>query len=106
MAKMYYTIGELSEILGESTSALRYWANTFPSLIRPQRNSRGNRLFTPNDIEYFKKIIHLTKNEGMTLDGVKKALSRDNGKKAADRVKVLESLREMRAQLLEIRKSL
>ena len=43
--KLYYTIGEISEILGESTSLVRFWAQKFPDFIKPARNKKGNRLF-------------------------------------------------------------
>ena len=46
MEKYLYTIGEVAEILGESTSLVRFWANEFPKFIKPQRNAKGNRLFT------------------------------------------------------------
>ena len=45
MEKYFYTVGEVAEILGESTSLVRFWANEFPKYIRPQRNAKGNRLF-------------------------------------------------------------
>ena len=46
MEKYFYTVGEVAEILGESTSLVRFWANEFPKFIRPQRNAKGNRLFS------------------------------------------------------------
>lgn len=105
MDKILYTIGEVAEILGENTSLVRFWANNFPKFLKPQRNAKGNRLFTKDDVETLKQIHLLVKDQGMTLDGAEKKLS--SQKKSIDeRVKVLDSLKEIRAQLDEVRKSL
>ena len=105
MEKIYYSIGEVAEILGESTSLVRYWTNTFDKFLRPKRNSRGNRVYTNEDIETLKQLHLLIKSNGMTLDGAAQMLSEDR-KKVESRVKALNSLREIRAQLDEIRRSL
>ena len=56
MEKYLYTIGEVAEILGENVSLVRFWSNEFPKFIRPQRNAKGNRLYTKEDIETFKHM--------------------------------------------------
>ena len=105
MDKVYYTIGEVSEILGESSSLVRFWTNSFSRYLKPKRNAKGNRLYTQEEIEVLKQIHLLVKVQGMTLDGAAKKMSSD--KKAVDgKVKVLESLRSIREQLVEVRKSL
>lgn len=105
MDKLYYTIGEVSEILGESPSLVRFWTNSFSRYLKPKRNAKGNRLYTQEEIEVLKQIHLLVKVQGMTLDGAAKKMSSD--KKAVDgKVKVLESLRSIREQLVEVRKSL
>lgn len=105
MDKLYYTIGEVSEILGESSSLVRFWTNSFSRYLKPKRNAKGNRLYTHEEIEVLKQIHLLVKVQGMTLDGAAKKMSSD--KKAVDgKVKVLESLRNIREQLVEVRKSL
>ena len=105
MEKYFYTVGEVAEIIGESTSLVRFWANEFPKFIRPQRNAKGNRLFTKEDVETFKHIHMLVKVEGMTLEGVAKRLKGDR-KDVINKAKVLESLRAIRNQLAEIREDL
>ena len=105
MDKLYYTIGEVSEILGESSSLVRFWTNSFSRYLKPKRNAKGNRLYTQEEIEVLKQIHLLVKVQGMTLDGAAKKMSSD--KKAVDgKVKVLESLNSIREQLVEVRKSL
>ena len=105
MDKLYYTIGEVAEILGESSSLVRFWTNSFSRYLKPKRNAKGNRLYTQEEIEVLKQIHLLVKVQGMTLDGAAKKMSSD--KKAVDgKVKVLESLKSIREQLVEVRKSL
>ena len=105
MEKYLYTVGEVAGILGENTSLVRFWANEFPKFIKPQRNEKGNRLFTKEDVETFKHIHMLVKVEGMTLEGVAKRLKGDR-KDVINKAKVLESLRAIRNQLAEIREDL
>lgn len=105
MEKYLYTIGEVATILGESTSLVRFWANEFPKFIRPQRNAKGNRLFTKEDVETFKHIHLLVKVEGLTLEGAAKRLRGDR-KEVISKARVLESLRSIRQQLAEIKEDL
>ena len=69
MEKLYYTISETAEILGESASLVRFWSNSFPKYIKPYRNAKGNRLFTAEDIATLKQIHYLVKTKGLTLEG-------------------------------------
>ena len=105
MEKYFYTVGEVADILGESTSLVRFWANEFPKFIRPQRNAKGNRLFSKDDVETFKHIYLLVKVEGLTLEGAAKRLKGDR-KEVIGKAKVLESLKDIRQQLAEIRSEL
>jgi DNA-binding transcriptional MerR regulator len=105
MEKYFYTVGEVAEILGESTSLVRFWANEFPKFIRPQRNAKGNRLFSKEDVETFKHIHLLVKVEGLTLEGAAKRLKGDR-KDVISKGRVLDSLKEIRQQLAEIRAEL
>lgn len=105
MEKLYYTIGEVAEILGESTSLVRFWTNNFPKYLKPNRNAKGNRLYTKDDIDVLKQLHLLIKDKGMTLEGASKRLSSDR-KVVDDRVKALDSLKEIKKQLEEIRSSL
>ena len=103
--KMYYTIGEVAEMLGESTSLVRFWSQKFPDFIKPVRNKKGNRLFTTSDVENYKIIYHLVKERGMTLEGAEKRMSnnREGTDKSVDVVAVLTRIRE---ELIEIREAL
>lgn len=105
MEKYFYTVGEVAQIIGESTSLVRFWANEFPKFIKPQRNAKGNRLFTKEDVEVFKLIHLMVKVEGLTLEGAAKRLKGEK-KGAINKAKVLDSLKEIRQQLTEIRSEL
>ena len=105
MEKLFYSIGEVAGILGESVSLVRFWSNSFPRLIKPQRNAKGNRQFSAADVETFKQIHHLVKDRGMTLEGAAQQLAAD--RRPVDRsVKALDSLKQIRAQLMEIKKNI
>jgi len=102
MEKMYYSIGEVAQILGESTSLVRSWSTTFSDFIKPVRNKKGNRLFTAEDLATYKTIHHLVKERGLTLEGTKKRL-KDN-KEGEDRtVDIIASLNSNKSQLAEIK---
>lgn len=105
MEKYLYTIGEVAEILGENTSLVRFWSNEFPKFVHPQRNAKGNRLYTKEDVETFKFIHMLVKVEGLTLEGAAKRL-KGSKKEVVNKVKVLESLKSIRKQLTQIREDL
>ena len=103
--KLYYSIGEVAEILDESTSLVRFWAQKFPEFIKPARNKKGNRLFTADDVTNFRMIHYLVKERGMTLEGASKRL-KDN-KSGVDRsVDVVEILSSLKQRLSEISESL
>jgi DNA-binding transcriptional MerR regulator len=105
MEKYLYTIGETAEILGEATSCVRFWSDNFPKFIHPKRNAKGNRLFTKEDLETFKHIQMLLKVEGLTIEGAAKRLKGDR-KDVINKAKVLDTLKDIRQQLVEIRSEL
>lgn len=105
MEKLYYSIGEAAQAIGESTSLVRFWTNEFDKHFKVTRSSRGDRKYTAGDIDTLKQIHYLVNVKGMTLEGVDKALK--EGKSSVDRsVKVLESLKNIRDQLVEVKKAL
>ncbi|HIZ86208.1 MAG TPA: MerR family transcriptional regulator [Candidatus Coprenecus stercoravium] len=103
--RLYYNIGEVAEMLGESTSLVRFWSDTFSDFVKPERNKKGNRKFTPADVEALKKIHYLVKDKKMTLDGAA-ACMRSSGGKLDNNVEIIGRLRSIRESLLEISKSL
>ena len=73
MKKLYYTIGEVSEIVNEEKYVLRYWENEF-ALLHPKKNSAGNRSYTEHDICVIRKIQELLRNQQMRLKDAKDIL--------------------------------
>lgn len=71
--KLYYSIGEVAAMFGVNTSLIRFWEKEF-DIIKPTKTKKGNRLFSADDIENFKKIFILVKGEGHTLQGAKEKL--------------------------------
>lgn len=103
--KLYYSIGEVSRILGENTSLVRFWAQKFPDFIKPARNKKGNRLFTAQDLANFKVIYYLVKERGMTLEGAARRM-KDNITGEDKRMDVIGRLNGIKEKLLEISASL
>ena len=87
-----------------NASLIRYWESKF-DCIKPHKNKKGNRMFTPSDVENFKLIYHLVKEKGMTLEGANKTMKR-RGNKVKSEVNILERLQNIRAMLVEVRESL
>lgn len=102
--KMYYSIGEVAKMFDENTSLIRFWEKEFP-IIKPKKNAKGNRLFTPKDIENFKLIHYYVKDLGLTLEGAKKKLKEGNDDGEA-KMQIVEKLTSIKAQLLQIKESL
>lgn len=99
--KLFYSIGEVARMFDVNTSLIRYWEKEF-DIIRPKKNKKGNRLFTPKDIENFHIIYHLVKERGMTLKGAKKKL-RENREDTEHNIEIIRILKQIREMLIEIR---
>ena len=83
LTKLYYSIAEVAEMFDVNTSLIRFWEKEFPS-VKPKKNKKGNRLFTPKDILKIDRIYSLVKDRGYTLDGAKKALRSGSDKSITD----------------------
>ena len=102
--KIFYSIGEVSEMIGENQSLIRYWENHFDPL-KPHKNKKGTRLFTKEDIETIKLIHHLVKERGMTIKGARQKL-KDNREETINNFEIVQRLQDVRRQLTEIRDEL
>ena len=104
--KLFYSMGEVAEMFDVNTSLIRHWESQF-SILRPKRNKKGNRLFSPEDVENLKMIYHLVKERGMTLEGAKKARRKAPSESGVDRdAELMERLQRIRALLVEVREDL
>ena len=98
--KLYYSIGEVAKAFDVNTSLIRYWEQEFP-ILRPKKNKKGNRYFTPEDIKNLQIIFHLVKEKGYTLDGARIALA-TNGK-ISNTVTMIDRLEFVKAELLKMK---
>lgn len=99
---MFYTIGEVAERFQVNVSLIRFWEQEF-EVIRPFRNKKGNRLFTPQDVAYFEQIYHLVKERGYTLQGARDYLRQKPLNTEESRHAIAEKLRGIKVLLLELR---
>lgn len=102
--KRYYSIGEVAKAFDVNTSLIRFWEKEF-DILKPKKNAKGNRKFTPEDIKNLKFIYHLVKERGFTLEGAKIHLKEDR-KKALSNYEIISKLESIKAQLIRIKDQL
>ncbi len=103
--KLYFRIGEVASAVGVETHVLRYWETEFRS-IRPQKSSRGQRVYSRRDVETLLRVRELLYDRGFTIAGARKQL-RDGGiepREPAD--PTLRGAVKMRAALTDIRQEI
>ena len=101
--KLYYSIGEVAKAFDVNTSLIRYWEKEFP-IIKPKKNKKGNRYFTPEDLKNLQMIYHLVKEKGYTLDGARVALTTNS--KISETISIIDRLKFVKAELLKLKESL
>ena len=102
--KLYYSIGEVAKMFKVNTSLIRFWEKEF-DIIKPQKNKKGNRLFTQRDIDHFHLIFNLVKEQGYTLQGAKEKLSL-SGNESEKNIEIIKRLKKVRNFLVELRETL
>jgi len=102
--KRYYKIGEVAKAFDVNTSLIRFWENEF-EVLKPKKNKKGNRLFTPEDLENLKMIYFLVKEKGFTLEGAKKKL-KENPEEVFSKHKIIMRLEDIKNELIEIKNQL
>lgn len=102
--KRFYRIGDVADILGIPASTLRFWEKEF-TIIKPVRNAKNTRLYTPKDIETIKMIHYLVKEKGQKLDAAQ-AMIRRNRDGVSKRFEVIDRLKSIKSQLLHLKKAL
>lgn len=105
LTKLYYSIGEVAKMFDVNTSLIRFWEKEFPS-VKPKKNKKGNRLFSPKNIMELQRIYILVKEEGHTLEGAKKALrSKSSGAVSSENKnsEVIKKLELIKAKLADLK---
>ena len=107
--KLYFTIGEVAAELGVNTSLIRYWEKEIGG-VRPRRTSKGDRLFERKDIDQLKRIHHLVKEKGFTLNGAREQLRSKEAPTLFNEPLPVEEVRsklqKIRSALIEMRKAI
>ena len=99
--KRYYSIGELAKAFDVNASLIRFWDKEF-DILKPKKNAKGNRMFTPEDVTNLKLIFHLVKERGFTLEGAKTHL-KEGQKKTMDKYESISKLESIKMQLNAIK---
>lgn len=102
--KLYYSIKEVSEMVGVSESNLRFWEKEIP-LIKPKTTGNNVRQYTEKDIENIRAVYNLVKVRGFKLAAAKKML-RENKEGVDKNARVMEGLIKVRDELKELKKQL
>ena len=71
--KLYFKIGEVSELLGVEAYVLRYWETEFP-VLSPKKSGTGHRLYRRKDVELLLRIKHLLYEKRFTIEGARQSL--------------------------------
>lgn len=102
--KRYYSIGELSKAFNVNASLIRFWDKEF-DVLKPKKNAKGNRMFTPDDVKNLQLIYHLVKERGFTLEGAKVHL-KEGQKKTLDKFEIISKLEAIKNNLINIKNEL
>jgi DNA-binding transcriptional MerR regulator len=102
--RIYYSIGEVAKMFNVNASLIRFWEKEF-DVIKPHKNKKGSRFFTPQDVDNFHLIYHLVKERGYTLQGAREKL-KDNPEDVQRNFEIIKSLDKLRDFLISLKKEL
>lgn len=98
--KLYYTIGEVSEMLNVNQSLLRYWETEFKT-ISPKRSPKGTRYYSQKDIKEIQLIQFLLKERKLKIEGAKQVL-KNNRENTVRMKQAIDRLKSIKAELIDI----
>lgn len=104
IAKKYYKIGDVAEILGVSLSTLRFWEKEFPEAA-PMRSPTRTRYYSPETLHTLRIIQYLVRVKGLRLEAAREQL-RINRENISRRMDVIEELQMLRSDLKQMLSSL
>ena len=97
--KLYFKIGEVSELLGVEPYVLRYWETEF-TVLSPKKSGTGHRLYRRKDVELLLRIKHLLRDKRFTIEGARKFL--DARGKTAPEAPAAKARKRARAEQPEL----
>lgn len=98
--KLYYSIGEVGDLLDLEPHVLRYWESEFDEL-HPRKNRAGRRVYTEDDIAVVRRIQHLLKEEKYTIAGAQQVFARERDQTVSDQA-LRDELKQIRALLADV----
>ena len=101
LEKLYYSIGEVADMLGVSKSLIRYWENEF-DFLNPKKNRKGDRRFTKENIQQLLIIYELVKERGFTLEGAKQEIKATR-KRLITKQELTTRLQHLRNEISDLR---
>ena len=106
--KLYFKIGEVSDLLGVEPYVLRYWETEFP-VLSPKKSGTGHRLYRRKDVELLLRIKHLLYEKRFTIEGARQSLQTEGrapkprrAKQAQQELFAVDPLPEIRRELADI----
>ncbi|HAJ98443.1 MAG TPA: MerR family transcriptional regulator [Bacteroidales bacterium] len=102
--RVYYSIGDLAGMFQVNPSLIRFWEKEF-DILKPTKSKKGNRYYTPKDVDNFHLIYHLVKERGYTLQGAREKLKQNTDEILRD-FEVIKSLKKVQAFLQNLKKEL
>lgn len=102
--KLYYSIGEVSDLFKVNPSSLRFWESEF-SIIKPRKNKKGDRFYNAADIKKLHLIYYLLRFKKYSIEAAKDYI-KNNREEADKRFELVQSLQQIKAFLLSIKADL
>ncbi len=101
--RLFYKIGEISEVAKIEPHVLRYWESEFP-FLKPRKNKTGQRVYTRKDLEMVLQVKNLLYKEKYTIAGVRKKFGSNTLKKNSVSMKTIQNVKKKLKDILEILK--
>jgi len=98
--KLFYKIGEVSNIADIETHVLRYWESEF-SFLKPRKNNTGQRVYSRKDLELVLQIKNLLYKDKYTIAGVKKKFGNSTLKKNSVSIQTVQGIRKKLKDILD-----
>jgi DNA-binding transcriptional MerR regulator len=103
ITKTYFTIGEVSELLGVAPSLIRFWEKEF-TVFKPLKTEKGTRKYTQKHIQLLTLIHHLVKVKGYTLQGAADHIRQQSN--TDETAEIVEKLKRVKSFLETIKSGL
>lgn len=102
--KVQYHISEVAKMFDVNISLIRYWETEF-SILKPHKDGKGTRYFSPKDLDTLHLIFHLVKEQKLTLSGAKKKL-KDQREQTLKNFEIVKRLLRIKTELETIKEEM